>query len=170
MDEKFKEGVKQYLNDKAYEGMTLMLKNEFRDFTLKKEKISALQYEINPNDTLKALIEFFKSEYEIKEDKFDNNRLVLKSHNYNFDKKINLKTYSGQITTLHKKDIKHLDSVTIKMDLDTHEHGRLFHQEISRIGRSLGIGYDSMALIVRSLFCNSPNYKKKIINLEPREL
>lgn len=169
-DEKFKEGVKQYLSDTAYEGMTLMLKSEFRDFTLKKEKISALQYEISPIHTLRALNEFFKIEYEIKNNKFDDNIIKLKSYNYNFDKDINLRTYSGEVTTIHRKDIAHLDTVTVKMLIDTHEHGRIFHQTISRIGRSIGVAYDSMSTIIRRLFCNEPNYKSKILNLQPKEL
>lgn len=169
-DEKFKEGVKQYLSDSAYEGMTLMLKSEFRDFTLKKEKVSSLQYEISPIHTLKALNEFFKIEYDTKDNKFNDNIIKLKSYDYNFDKDINLRTYAGEVTTIHRKDIAHLNTVTVKMLLDTHEHGRMFHQAISRIGRSIGVAYDSMSTIIRRLFCNEPSYQNKILNLEPKEL
>lgn len=169
-DEKFKEGVKQYLGDSAYEGITLMLKNDFRDFKLKKEKISVLQYEISPIHTLKALGEFFRIEYRTKDNKYDDNTIKLKSYEYDFDKDIKLKTYSGELATIHRKDLVHLNHVTVKMMLDTHEHGRMFHQAIGRIARSIGLSYDSMSIIIRRLYCSQPNYKGKILNLEPKEL
>lgn len=169
-DEKFKEGVKQYLSDGAFEAMTLMLKKEYREIQLKKEKISALFYEVNPIHALKAFYELLKIEYNLLPLKYEENKTKLLSYEYDFDKDIKVRTYQGEISSMHKKNIVHLDHVVVKMMLDTHEHGRSFHHAIGSIGRSIGISYDSMSIIVRRLFCVEPHYKEKVLNLEPKEL
>jgi len=170
LDEKFKEGVKQYLSDGAFEGMTLMLKNDYRDIRLKKEKISALQYEINPIHTLNSFNEFLKVEYDTKPLKFQDNTEVLSSYGYDFDKDIKIRTYQGEVSTVHKKNLVHLNHITIKMILDTHEHGRDFHSAIGKISRSIGLTYDSMSIIIRRIFCSEPQYKYKVLSLEPKVL
>lgn len=169
-DEKFKNDTKTHLGDKTFEGVTLKLKDEHNNTSLKKEKISTLQYEVNPKYALNALIEYFKIEYKLEKNKYKENENILSSYGFNFDKNINLTVYKGSVSSITSKNLSHLNHVTVKMILDTHEHGRNFHQATSRIARTAGITYDSMATIVRRLFCSKPEHKEKFLNLEPKEL
>lgn len=169
-DEKYKEGVKDHLGYGALEAMTLFLKEEHKDFKLKKQKISALQYEINPINVLKTFEEFMRQEYGIVKNKFDLNRNALLSYGYNFETSIKVKTYKGKLSSIHKKELIHLNQVTVKMLLDTHQHGRDFHHTANILARSIGLTYDSMTTIIRRLFCKEPFYKGKVIDLELKEL
>lgn len=168
-DEKFKDDAKTHLGGRTFEGVTLKLKEEHKDISLKKEKISTLQYEINPKYTLDAFISYLKNEYNLTKFKYEKNINILLSYGYDFDENINLKTYKGSISSVTSKNLSHLNSVTVKMILDTHEHGRNFHQATSRIARAIGITYDSMTTILRRVFCSKPEYEQKVLNLEPKK-
>jgi len=169
-DEKFKEGVKLHLGKRALEAKTIYLKKEYRDIKFKKEKISAMTVEISPRFALEAFSSYLKKNYYVKSNKGKENRKLLASYGYDLDQEIKLHTYQGEVSTVNKKELVHLNRVVIKMLLDTHEHGRTFHHSIGKIGRNIGLTYDSMSNIIRKLFCSELAYKDKLLNLSPKEL
>lgn len=169
-DEKFKEGVKLHLGKEALEAKTVFLKGEYRDVELKKEKISVMTTEINPVFALEAFINFFKKDYSLKAKDYTGNRKLISAFGYDLDNNVKLHTYKGEISTIRKKELSHLNQVIIKMLLDTHEHGRMFHHAIGEIGRSSYLKYDKMSVILRKLFCIEPKYNNKLLDLTPKEL
>lgn len=169
-DEKFKNEVKRNLMGNALEGITLKLKEEHKEINLIKEKISTSQYQIDPIHALCAFTEFLKDEYGLKRLKYNENMNILATYNYDFNENINLKTIKGSVSSINSKNLSHLNHVTVKMILDTHEHGRIFHQTVSSIARGIGITYDSMSSIIRRLFCIEPDYKEKFLELQPKNL
>ncbi|QCX33661.1 restriction endonuclease subunit R [Caloramator sp. E03] len=169
-DEKFKEGVKLHLGNGAQDAKTLMLKSSYRNIKLKKKKISVLTTEVSPKMALEAFLAFLKKNYYLKPNKFDENKKLLNSYKYDMDNEIKIHTYQGIASSVNKKELVHLNQVTIKMLLDTHEHGRSFHHSIGEIGRSIGLTYDSVSNIIRKLFCTEPAYKDKLLSLSPKDL
>ncbi len=169
-DEKFKKGVHEYLGEKALTATTLALKSEYREFKLTKKKISTMQYEVSPLHMLEAYVEFLKLEYGLKPGNFKVNKDTLETYNFDFDDDIKIRTYAGEVSTLKQQTIQKLDHITLKVKMDTHEHGRIFHQTMSKIGRTIGLTYDSISTIIRRVFCAAPQSKGKMLNLTPKEL
>jgi type III restriction enzyme len=169
-DEKFKEGVKLHLGEGAQDAKTLILKNSFRNVKLQKKKISVLTAEINPKMALESFLAFLKKKYCLKPEKFNENMKLLESYGYDMDPQIKIHTYQGAVSHFQKKELVHLNQITIKMLLNTHEHGRSFHHSIGEIGRSIGLTYDSVSNIIRKLFCIEPQYKNKLLSLTPKDL
>ncbi|WP_288710254.1 DEAD/DEAH box helicase [uncultured Clostridium sp.] len=166
LDEKFTEGVREHLGDNALDGTRLFLKKQFREFSLKKEKISVLDYEISPQGLLNSFLKFLNLEYGVINKKFNKNIENLKKYGYKFDSKIEYLVVTGTLDEIHKKNMDNLRKANISINVNTNEHGRILHQTINNIASSINISYDSMAIIFRRLFRKNIVSKFKVLDLD----
>ena len=78
-------------------------------------------------------------------------------------------TVSGETATLDFSS-SDMNTISVTEKLNTHKHGRDYHQKIGKIGLEIGMEYSFMNTIIRKLFDKNFNYAHKILALEPREV
>ena len=60
--------------------------------------------------------------------------------------------------------------VSFKETLNTHVHGREYHNRVGRIGFEISMDYAYMNSIILKIFGKKIFYSNNIISLEPKEL
>lgn len=147
------------------EVLLLYLKKQFSDFELTKETrmgVSTLK-RVNTNDTLDAIVEFYKQKYSLEIQKYADNQRKMSAAGYIFSEMIQIITKQGQVYEPVQRELEKLNDLSVNIKLNTHDHGRLFHHDVSEIGLYIHLPYDQMALILRMLFQNG-----KFLNLDVR--
>ena len=169
-DSKFTQGVKASLGKSALEAKTLFLKNEYKTFTLTKEQRTMVTDLRDPRRALSSIAKYLKSEYGLTGDK-KQNRVRLESRGYIFSDSIMRFFYSGNVITsdeLFARKIKP-DNI-LKEPINTHVHGREYHNRIGKIGLEIGMPYAYMNTIIGKLFGEKYAYSEKVLTLTTREL
>lgn len=168
LDEKFTAGVKMALNKGALNACILFLKNEYKDITLTGEQRTMVTSTHNPQKALQAIASYAEKEYGVGTNKAEN-RTRLQTAGFELSEDIVKHTLSGETATLafHSAD---MNKIEVTEKLDTHTHGRDYHQKIGKIGLEIGMEYSYMNTIIRKLFDKNFKYSRKILALEPRDV
>lgn len=167
-DEKFTAGVKTALNKGALNASTLFLKNEYKNIALTGEQRTMVTTTRNPQKALQTIVSYAQKEYGIGTNKAEN-YVLLKKAKFEMSENIIKHTISGETSTLDFS-ASDLNDISVTEKLNTHKHGRDYHQKISKIGLEIGMEYSYMNAIIRKLFDKNFKYSKKILALEPREV
>lgn len=168
LDEKFTAGVKMALDKSALNACTIFLKNEYKDITLTGEQRTMVTSTRNPQKALQAIVTYAEKELGIGTNKTEN-RTRLQTAGYIMSENIVKHTLSGETATLDFNSAD-MNVVDVTEQLNTHKHGRDYHQKIGKIGLEIGMEYSFMNTIIRKLFDKNFNYSRKILALEPREV
>lgn len=169
-DGKFTQGVKASLGKSALEAKTLFLKNEHKAFSLTKEQRTMVTDLRDPRRALTAIAKHLKSEYGLTGDK-KQNRVRLESKGYIFSDSIVRYTLSGNVIALSELSEKNkLNAIAVKEPINTHTHGREFHNRVGKIGLEIGMPYAYMNTIIGKLFGEKYSYSEKVLALMTREL
>ncbi|MBR5469047.1 MAG: DEAD/DEAH box helicase family protein [Paludibacteraceae bacterium] len=169
-DGKFTQDVKQSLGKSALEAKTVFLKNEYKSFTLTKEQRTMVTDLRDPRKALTSIAEYIKKEFGLTNDK-KANKTCLEIKNFVFSHDIIRYTYSGKIITLNQlSNTERLNAIAIREPINTHIHGREFHNRVGKIGLEIGMSYEFMNTIIGKLFSEKLNFTNKILALSPREL
>lgn len=168
LDEKFTAGVKMALDKGALNACTLFLKNEYKDITLTSEQRTMVTSTRNPQKALQAIVAYAQKELGIGTDKAEN-RTRLQTTGYELSENIVKHTLSGETATLDFAAAD-MNAIAVTEKLNTHTHGRDYHQKVGRIGLEIGMEYSYMNTIIRKLFDKNFKYSRKILALEPREV
>lgn len=168
LDEKFTQGVKLSMGKGAFEACTLFLKNEYKDINLTSEQRTMISSGRDPQKALLAVAKYFEKEYGVSGNKSEN-KTCLQSQGFIFSEDIIRHTLSGETTTL-QFDSNAMNKIAITEKLNTHKHGRDYHQKIGKIGLEIGMEYSYMNTIIRKLFDTGFTYNRKILSLSPREV
>ena len=167
-DEKFTAGVKMALDKSALNACTLFLKNEYKDITLTSEQRTMVTSTRNPQKALAAIVGYAQKELGIGTDKTEN-RTRLQAAGYEMSENIVKHTLSGETATLDFAAAD-MNTIAVAEKLNTHTHGRDYHQKVGKIGLEIGMEYSYMNTIIRKLFDKNFKYSRKILALEPREV
>lgn len=168
LDEKFTAGVKMALDKGALNACTLFLKNEYKDITLTSEQRTMVTSTRNPQKALQAIVAYAQKEHGIGTDKTEN-RTRLQTAGYELSENIVKHTLSGETATLDFAAAD-MNAIAVTEKLNTHTHGRDYHQKVGKIGLEIGMEYSYMNTIIRKLFDKNFKYSRKILALEPREV
>ena len=168
LDEKFTAGVKMALDKSALNACTLFLKKEFKDITLTSQQRTMVTTVRNPQKALQAITLYATEEYGVGANK-EENETRLQTHGYVFSPDILHHTLSGQTATLDFNSAD-MNAIAVTEKLNTHKHGRDYHQKVGKIGLEIGMEYSFMNTIIRKLFDKNFSYSRKILALEPREV
>lgn len=168
LDEKFTAGVKMVLGKDALNATTIFLKNEFKKITLTSEQRTMITSTRNPQKALTAIVSYMEKEFGISS-RTTENKTRLQTAGFVFDENIIKHTVSGETSTLDFSS-KDMNFVAISEKLNTHIHGRDYHQKIGQIGLEISMEYSFMNTIIRKLFDKKFNYNRKVLRLEPREV
>lgn len=166
LDEKFTAGVKMSLGKGALEAYTIFLKNEYKSITLTSEQRTMVTQTRNPQAALTAVAKYFEKEFHIGGNKAEN-ATRLQTAGFVLDEDIVRHTISGETATLDFQAAG-MNEIDVTEKLDTHRHGRDYHQKIGKIGLEIGMEYSYMNTIIRKLFDKKFSYSRKILSLEPR--
>lgn len=169
-DGKFTQGVKSSLGKAALEAKTLFLKNEHKSFSLTKEQRTMVTDLRDPRRALTAIAKYLKSEYGLTGDK-KQNRVRMESKDYIFSDDIVRYTLSGNVVVLSELSEKDkLNAIAVKEPINTHTHGREYHNRVGKIGMEIGMQYSYMNTIIGKLFGEKYSYSEKVLALATREL
>lgn len=166
LDEKFTAGVKMSLGKGALEAYTIFLKNEYKSITLTSEQRTMVTQTRNPQAALTAVAKYFEKEFHTGGNKAEN-ATRLQTAGFVLDEDIVRHTISGETATLDFQAAG-MNEIDVTEKLDTHRHGRDYHQKIGKIGLEIGMEYSYMNTIIRKLFDKKFSYSRKILSLEPR--
>ena len=167
-DEKFTAGVKMALDKGALNACTLFLKNEYKDISLTSQQRTMVTSTRSPQNALQAIAMYAEKEYGVGGNKAEN-KTRLQAAGYVFSSDIIRHTLSGETATLDF-DSADMNTIAVTEKLNTHTHGRDYHQKIGKIGFEIGMEYSFMNTIIRKLFDKNFNYSRKILALEPRDV
>lgn len=165
-DEKFTAGVKQSLGKSALDACTLFLKNEYKQITLTSEQRTMVSNSRDPQKALLAVAKYFEKKYSTGGNKTEN-ATRLQANGFVLSEDIIRHTISGETATLDFGQDE-MNTIAVTEKLNTHKHGRDYHQKIGKIGFEIGMEYSYMNTIIRKLFDKNYNYSRKILALEPR--
>ena len=166
LDEKFTAGVKMSLGKGALEAYTIFLKNEYKSITLTSEQRTMVTQTRNPQAALTAVAKYFEKEYHTGGNKAEN-ATRLQTAGFVLDENNVRHTISGETATLDFQAAG-MNEIDVTEKLDTHRHGRDYHQKVGKIGLEIGMEYSYMNTIIRKLFDKKFSYSRKILALEPR--
>ena len=166
LDEKFTAGVKMSLGKGALEAYTIFLKNEYKSITLTSEQRTMVTQTRNPQAALTAVAKYFEKEFHTGGNKAEN-ATRLQTAGFVLDEDIVRHTISGETATLDFQAAG-MNEIDVTEKLDTHRHGRDYHQKVGKIGLEIGMEYSYMNTIIRKLFDKKFSYSRKILSLEPR--
>ncbi len=169
-DSKFTQGAQAALGKSALQAKTIFLKNEYKKFSLIKEQRTQISDTQDDAMALKAITEYFKSKYGL-DKKTKENKTRLETAGFVFHEKIERTTYSGQASTIAEATPENLNAVKFRETMNTHTHGREFHNRVGRIGLEIGLEYASAVTILGKLFANEGKflYKEKLLELSIKE-
>ena len=168
-DEKFTEGVKLHLGKGALDAQKLFLKPEYRNITLITEYKTEVGAPRDASLSLKTMEDYFKSEYELTKNTL-HNKIRMQTQGYKFSENIIKQTFTGQVHALTVEEFENLEKVNLVEPLNTHRHGREYHNRVSTLGVQLSLPYEQMNTIIRRLFDMNVTYKNKLLGLETKEV
>lgn len=169
-DSKFTQGAKAALGKNALQAKTLFLKNEYKSFSLVKEQRTQVVDTQDDAQALKSITEYFKSKYNL--DKVSTqNKIRLETAGFIFNDKIERHSFSGEAKVISDITPEKLNQVRFREKMNTHTHGREFHNRVGRIGLEIGLEYASTVTILGKLFANEGKflYKQKLLELSIKE-
>ena len=167
-DGKFTAGVKKSMDKSALQAYTVFLKNEYKGITLVGEQRTMVVSMRSPKKALYAVQKYFEEAYGVGNNKTEN-KTRLQTKGFVFREEILNQTYSGETATLDFNS-SDMNAIAVTEKLDTHKHGRDYHNRIGKIGLEIGMEYSYMNTIIRKLFDVNYTYSKKILALSPREV
>lgn len=169
-DSKFTSGVKQSLGKGALDAKTIFLKNEHKTFSLIKEQRSMVTDFRDPRKALASIYLYLKQEFNLTNKKQEN-KIRLETNGFKFSDKIIRTTISGNIATFNEITEKdNLNEIDIFEPINTHTHGREYHNRVGKLGLEIGLEYSFMNTIIGKLFCQKFDSNNKLLNLSSREL
>ena len=166
LDEKFTAGVRMSLGKNALDAYTVFLKNEYKGITLTSEQRTMVTQTRSPQKALAAVAAHFEQKFHVGTNKKEN-AVRLETAGFVMSDRIVRHTVSGETATLDFK-ASGMNEIDVTEELNTHRHGRDYHQKIGKIGLEIGMEYSYMNTIIRKLFDKNFNYSRKILALEPR--
>ena len=169
-DSKFTQGAKAAFGNNALSAKTLFLKNEYKDFSLTKEQRTQVSDTQDDAIALKSITEYLKATYGLDDDCIQN-KTRLATAGCVFTEKIERTTFSGEAMVMSAVTADTLTTVKFRQKLNTHTHGREFHNRVGRIGLEIGLEYASSVTILGKLFANEGKflYRQKLLELSIKE-
>lgn len=169
-DEKFTEGVRNSLGNKALDARRLFIRAELKKFTLIKEQRTMVSDTRDPVVALKAVGKHLSGKYKLDSDCAANQK-KMETAGYLFKDDIWRHTQSGEATSLEEmKNAAAFNDVAFSMAIDTHRHGRAFHHEVGEIGLACGLQYEEARTIILRVFGEGGDKKECILSLPPKKL
>mgnify|MGYP004505954631 FL=1 len=166
-DDEYTETVKQELGRQAANVKSVFLKDEYRNFSLKKETKNTDVDNFAPREAFYAIYEYFVQKYELTKE--DNAKEKLEKAGYNFNQNITNEVVQGNAIELNKRNFINSEKIKIQSTVDTYKNGHDLRHSITIIASRIGMIYQYLSPILQRLFLGNVVFEQKILNLSKKE-
>ena len=163
-DEKYEQTVKQELGKNAYDTKVVFLKNEYKNFSLKKLSVDSSFDGFDERQTFNILHQYFIDKYKLTTSS-KNNKTILESKGYNFKDKIENYIIQDKIVKINSNEIENANRIKVESIVNTSKNGFELRHSINMISSKIGMRYDRTRLMLERMFLKSKLFSKKFVDL-----
>ena len=163
-DEKYEQSVKQELGNSAYDTKTVFLKNEYKNFTLKKLTFDNNLDRFDERETFNILHNFYIDKYKLTSKKKDN-KTILEANRYVFKDTIDNYIVQDKIVRINSNELENANRIKVQSIVTTNKNGFELRHSINEIASKIGMRYDRARLMLERMFWKQKLFAKKFVGL-----
>ncbi len=168
-DEKYETAVKQELGSNAYDTKVIFLKNEYKNFTLKKITFDNAFDGFDERQTFNILHEYYIEKYKLTSNK-KNNKTILEANGYVFKDTIDNYIVQDKIVRINSDELQNANRIKVSSTVTTNKNGFELRHSINVISSKIGMRYDRTRLMLERMFFRGKLFTKKFVDLSLIEL
>lgn len=163
-DEKYETAVKQELGSNAYDTKVIFLKNEYKNFTLKKITFDNAFDGFDERQTFNILHEYYIEKYKLTSNK-KNNKTILEANGYVFKDTIDNYIVQDKIVRINSDELQNANRIKVSSTVTTNKNGFELRYSINVISSKIGMRYDRTRLMLERMFFRGKLFTKKFVDL-----
>ncbi len=163
-DEKYETAVKQELGSNAYDTKVIFLKNEYKNFTLKKITFDNAFDGFDERQTFNILHEYYIEKYKLTSNK-KNNKTILEANEYVFKDTIDNYIVQDKIVRINSDELQNANRIKVSSTVSTNKNGFELRHSINVISSKIGMRYDRTRLMLERMFFRGKLFTKKFVDL-----
>lgn len=163
-DEKYEESVKQELGNNVYDTKVIFLKNEYKNFTLKKLSFDNNFDGFDERETFNILHNFYIEKYKLTSKKKDN-KTTLEANGYIFKDTIENYIVQDKIVRINSDELENANRIKVESIVTTNKNGFELRHAINEIASKIGMRYDRTRLMLERMFWKQKLFTKKFVDL-----
>ena len=163
-DEKYEESVKQELGNNAYDTKVVFLKNDYKNFTLKKLSFDNNFDGFDERETFNILHNFYIEKYKLTSKKKDN-KTTLEANGYIFKDTIENYIVQDKIVRINSDELENANRIKVESIVTTNKNGFELRHAINEIASKIGMRYDRTRLMLERMFWKQKLFTKKFVDL-----
>lgn len=163
-DEKYEQTIKQELGNNAHDTKVVFLKNEYKNFTLKKLTFDSNFDGFDERQTFNILHEYFTEKYKLGTNK-KNNKTILEANGYTFKNTIDNYIVQDKIVRLNSNELENANRIQVQSEVSTNKNGFELRHSINVIASKISIRYDRTRLMLERLFFKGKLFTKKFVDM-----
>ena len=163
-DEKYETAVKQELGSNVYDTKVIFLKNEYKNFTLKKITFDNAFDGFDERQTFNILHEYYIEKYKLTSNK-KNNKTILEANGYVFKDTIDNYIVQDKIVRINSDELQNANRIKVSSTVTTNKNGFELRHSINVISSKIGMRYDRTRLMLERMFFRGKLFTKKFVDL-----
>ena len=163
-DEKYETAVKQELGNNAYDTKVIFLKNEYKNFTLKKITFDNAFDGFDERQTFNILHKYYIEKYKLTSNK-KNNKTILEANGYLFKDTIDNYIVQDKIVRINSDELQNANRIKVSSTVSTNKNGFELRHSINVISSKIGMRYDRTRLMLERMFFRGKLFTKKFVDL-----
>ena len=163
-DEKYETAVKQELGNNAYDTKVIFLKNEYKNFTLKKITFDNAFDGFDERQTFNILHKYYIEKYKLTSNK-KNNKTILEANEYVFKDTIDNYIVQDKIVRINSDELQNANRIKVSSTVSTNKNGFELRHSINVISSKIGMRYDRTRLMLERMFFRGKLFTKKFVDL-----
>ena len=163
-DEKYETAVKQELGSNAYDTKVIFLKNEYKNFTLKKITFDNAFDGFDERQTFNILHEYYIEKYKLTSNK-KNNKTIQEANGYVFKDTIDNYIVQDKIVRINSDELQNANRIKVSSTVTTNKNGFELRHSINVISSKIGMRYDRTRLMLERMFFRGKLFTKKFVDL-----
>ena len=163
-DEKYETAVKQELGSNVYDTKVIFLKNEYKNFTLKKITFDNAFDGFDERQTFNILHEYYIEKYKLTSNK-KNNQTILEANGYVFKDTIDNYIVQDKIVRINSDELQNANRIKVSSTVTTNKNGFELRHSINVISSKIGMRYDRTRLMLERMFFRGKLFTKKFVDL-----
>lgn len=163
-DEKYETAVKQELGNNAYDTKVIFLKDEFKNFGLKKITFDNSFDGFDERQTFNILHGYYIDKYKLTSNK-KNNKTILEANGYVFKDTIDNYIIQDKIVRINSDELENANRIKVKSEVSTNKNGFELRHSINVISSKIGMRYDRTRLMLERMFFRGKLFTRKFVDL-----
>ncbi len=163
-DEKYETAIKQELGNSAYNTKVIFLKNDFKNFSLKKITFDNSFDGFDERQTFNILHQYYIDKYNLTTNK-RNNKTILEANGYLFKDTIDNYIIQDKIIRINSDEFQNANRMKVSSVVTTNKNGFELRHSINIISSKIGMRYDRTRLMLERMFFRGKLFTKKFVDL-----